>query len=179
MRQDVKRTAVLVVAACVIGCLSVRADAAGTQAPPASSVGHAQNVAFQDLKWQKMVPELADRSPEIVILRVDPTTQASRHPESGFKALANFREFRAAVLPRVTKAGADDRTNRLRSLARQALDAKEPGTGSRSGSGERADKAPQPAGLPLSWPKLLLIGGGLVVLAGLVVLVLKLLDIFG
>jgi eukaryotic-like serine/threonine-protein kinase len=109
----------------------------------------------------------------------DPTTQASRHPESGFKALANFREFRAAVLPRVTKAGADDRTNRLRSLARQALDAKEPGTGSRSGSGERADKAAQPAGLPLTWQKLLLIGGGLVLLAGLVVLVLKLLDIFG
>lgn len=78
MIQGVKRTAVLVVAACVIGCLSARAEAAENQAPPASGSGHALNVAFQDLKWQKIVPELADRSPEIVILRVDPTTQATQ-----------------------------------------------------------------------------------------------------
>jgi mannose-6-phosphate isomerase-like protein (cupin superfamily) len=78
MRQDVKRAAVLVIAACVIGCLSARAEASGSQAPPAGGGGHSQNVSFKDLQWQKMVPELADRSPEIVILRVDPTTQATQ-----------------------------------------------------------------------------------------------------
>ncbi len=33
---------------------------------------------FQDLKWQKILPELGDRSPEIVTLHVDPKTQATQ-----------------------------------------------------------------------------------------------------
>jgi mannose-6-phosphate isomerase-like protein (cupin superfamily) len=73
-----RRIVVLVIAACVIGSSSAGAQAAKNQAPPASSGGHAQNVAFQDLKWQKMVVELGDRSPEITILRVDPNTQATQ-----------------------------------------------------------------------------------------------------
>ena len=32
---------------------------------------------FQDLKWEKIVPEFGEDSPEIVILRVDPKTQAT------------------------------------------------------------------------------------------------------
>ena len=35
-------------------------------------------MAFKDLKWQRIVPELGERSPEIVILRVDPNTQATQ-----------------------------------------------------------------------------------------------------
>lgn len=34
-------------------------------------------VRFEDLKWQKMLPELGDRSSEIVILREDPVTKAT------------------------------------------------------------------------------------------------------
>jgi mannose-6-phosphate isomerase-like protein (cupin superfamily) len=44
--------------------------------PPAA--GHALNVKFNDLKWERIVPELGDRSSEIAILRVDPTTQATQ-----------------------------------------------------------------------------------------------------
>jgi mannose-6-phosphate isomerase-like protein (cupin superfamily) len=39
---------------------------------------HHLNVAFKDVKWQKMVPELGNRSSEIAILRVDPSTHATQ-----------------------------------------------------------------------------------------------------
>ncbi len=107
----------------------------------------------------------------------DPTTQASREPDKGYRALANYREFKAAVLPRVIKASADGQTDRLRSLARRVIE-EEP-SGERSGSGVRKGKEPAPASPPVSWQTLLLIGGGVAVLAGLVVLVLKLLAVFG
>lgn len=36
------------------------------------------SVRFEDLKWQKMQPELGERSAEIVILREDPATKATQ-----------------------------------------------------------------------------------------------------
>ena len=78
MRQASKRAAGILFVACVIGGVASRPAAAQTQVPPATASGHALNLAFKDLKWQRIVPELADRSPEIVILRVDPTTQATQ-----------------------------------------------------------------------------------------------------
>ena len=39
---------------------------------------HALNLKFEKFKWDKMVPELGDRSSEITILRVDPKTQATK-----------------------------------------------------------------------------------------------------
>lgn len=39
---------------------------------------HALNLKFENLKWNKIVPELGDRSSEITILRVDPKTQATQ-----------------------------------------------------------------------------------------------------
>jgi quercetin dioxygenase-like cupin family protein len=45
------------------------------QTPPAS---HALSLKLDDLKWDRIVPELGERSPEITILRVDPTTQATQ-----------------------------------------------------------------------------------------------------
>lgn len=38
----------------------------------------AMNAKFQDAKWVKMMPQFGDRSPEIAILRVDPTTHATQ-----------------------------------------------------------------------------------------------------
>jgi len=38
----------------------------------------AMNINIRDVKWQRMLPELAERSPEIAILRVDPKTQATQ-----------------------------------------------------------------------------------------------------
>ena len=65
--------------AATVACLTVGAVVAQTNAPPAEpkSADHAMNVQFQDLKWEKMVPELGDKSSEITILRVDPTTKAT------------------------------------------------------------------------------------------------------
>ncbi len=40
--------------------------APGTDQTPASEKGaHAMNIPFNDFKWEKIVPELGDRSPEI------------------------------------------------------------------------------------------------------------------
>ena len=39
---------------------------------------HALNLKFENLKWDKIVPELGERSSEITILRVDPKTQATQ-----------------------------------------------------------------------------------------------------
>ena len=39
---------------------------------------HHLNVKAGDIKWQRIFPELAARSPEITILRVDPITQATQ-----------------------------------------------------------------------------------------------------
>lgn len=35
-------------------------------------------VKFKDVKWEKVMPELGNNSPEIAILRVDPKTQATQ-----------------------------------------------------------------------------------------------------
>ncbi len=52
-------------------------------APPAMPMHDGQGGAFkatnfQDVKWEKMLPELGADSPEISILRVDPKTQATQ-----------------------------------------------------------------------------------------------------
>jgi hypothetical protein len=62
VKQVAKRAAAIFAAACMVGGLSARRAGAQNQAPPVSSSGHALNVAFKDLKWQKIVPELGDRS---------------------------------------------------------------------------------------------------------------------
>ncbi len=36
------------------------------------------NVKFQDVKWERIVPEMGEASPRISILRVDPKTQATQ-----------------------------------------------------------------------------------------------------
>jgi quercetin dioxygenase-like cupin family protein len=57
--------------------------------PVADTSGH-QNVQvlnYRDLKWQKIVPELGDASPEIVILHVDPQTQATQLMIRAFQAM--------------------------------------------------------------------------------------------
>ena len=42
------------------------------------SSAHHLNVKYGDIKWQRIFPELGERSAEITILRVDPTTQATQ-----------------------------------------------------------------------------------------------------
>jgi quercetin dioxygenase-like cupin family protein len=51
-----------------------KASAHGT--PPDMSQAVFKN--FQDLKWNKILPELGENSPEICILQVDPKTQATK-----------------------------------------------------------------------------------------------------
>ena len=63
----------------VLGGIPSRAVVAGSQPsqqPPQPD--HHLNLVFQDLKWDRIVPELGGRSPEITILRVDPVTHATQ-----------------------------------------------------------------------------------------------------
>jgi quercetin dioxygenase-like cupin family protein len=59
---------------------AMTASTAFAQAPSPSSnaADRPINVKFQDIKWQKIMPELGEGSPEIVILHVDSQTQATQ-----------------------------------------------------------------------------------------------------
>jgi mannose-6-phosphate isomerase-like protein (cupin superfamily) len=52
------------------GANSAHATSGGMQQPIFSD--------FKDLKWDKILPDLGDRSPEICVLHVDPTTKATK-----------------------------------------------------------------------------------------------------
>jgi quercetin dioxygenase-like cupin family protein len=45
---------------------------------PSHPGDHYINVKFQDIKWQKIMPDLGDGSPELAILHVDSRTQATK-----------------------------------------------------------------------------------------------------
>ncbi len=73
--------------AVVLVCLASAVVVAQSSAPAASAPAtakaqapdvHALNVQYKDLKWQKMQPELGDRSAEIAILHVDPVSKATQ-----------------------------------------------------------------------------------------------------
>ncbi|MDQ6892632.1 MAG: cupin domain-containing protein [Acidobacteriota bacterium] len=76
--RNAKSSLIVLFLTFTLPALSARRMAAEDPARPAGDAGHAMNVPFKDLKWQKIVPELGERSAEITILRVDPVTQATQ-----------------------------------------------------------------------------------------------------
>jgi quercetin dioxygenase-like cupin family protein len=58
--------------------VSGRAAGQPQGSPPAEQSNRALNIKFDELKWERMVPELGDKSAEIAILRVEPKTQATQ-----------------------------------------------------------------------------------------------------
>jgi quercetin dioxygenase-like cupin family protein len=60
-------------------CLTFGITVAQTNASQtaADSAEHAKNIRFQDLKWERMQPELGDKASEMTILRVDSKTKAT------------------------------------------------------------------------------------------------------
>jgi quercetin dioxygenase-like cupin family protein len=54
----------------------------GPPQTPGHEAGHSAQAAiylkFNDIKWERIMPELGERSPEIVILHVAPTTNATK-----------------------------------------------------------------------------------------------------
>src|SRR3984893_6325018 len=59
--------------------IAVSPAAAQTSAPPShDGSAHAVYQKFQDLKWEKLIPELGAASAEIAILNVDPKTGATQ-----------------------------------------------------------------------------------------------------
>lgn len=74
MRQHRTVAIVLAVTAC---CCSPRARPEPAQPIPGTASHHPLFVGYQDLTWNRIIPDLGARSPEIAILHVDPTTQAT------------------------------------------------------------------------------------------------------
>lgn len=62
----------------LLAAASAPAVAQTSAHPSGHSPDQAVYLKFQDIKWEKIVPELGDDSPEIAILRVDPGTQATK-----------------------------------------------------------------------------------------------------
>ena len=62
----------------LIGCALLGQPLVGQTSMPSHDSAHHLNVRASDIQWQRIFPELADRSPEIAILRVDPITQATQ-----------------------------------------------------------------------------------------------------
>jgi len=53
---------------------------ASAQTSPPHSTGHTDPIylKFQEIKWDRIMPELGENSPEIVILHVDPNSKATK-----------------------------------------------------------------------------------------------------
>ena len=75
---------------------SLLAQTAGVRPTPADSSLHPLFIKFQDVKWERMFPEMGDDSPEITILRVDPKTQATQLMIRNPKAIHVLRHWHTA-----------------------------------------------------------------------------------
>jgi mannose-6-phosphate isomerase-like protein (cupin superfamily) len=73
-RIEVAGVASLLLFAAALGA----AQSHNGSAPVPDRVSQAISVRYEDLKWQVMVPELGNDSPQISILRVDPKTRATQ-----------------------------------------------------------------------------------------------------
>lgn len=65
----------------VMACVLVGAALAqtpGQHQNSADSSGNPTFMKFQDVKWERILPEFGENSPQIAILRVDPKTQATQ-----------------------------------------------------------------------------------------------------
>ncbi len=67
----------LAIVAAVLGCFALIGRAQTNEPPPATTADAPIFKNLSDLKWDKILPDLGESSPEICILRVDPKTQAT------------------------------------------------------------------------------------------------------
>jgi len=75
MRRDLAIAFSIAVAAC--GC-AARARTQPEAATPSAAPRLPVFTRYSELTWNKIIPELGAKSPEIAILHVDPTTQATQ-----------------------------------------------------------------------------------------------------
>src|ERR1700741_4243461 len=62
----------------VIAGLTMPVNSQTNEAAPAADASAMEFKNLSDLKWDKVIPDLGDDSPEICVLRVDPKTQATQ-----------------------------------------------------------------------------------------------------
>jgi serine/threonine-protein kinase len=102
----------------------------------------------------------------------DLTAQASRRKHDGFRSLATYREFGPVLLPRLTRAGADQgKSRKLRSLYEQ-LEGKERPTARPPSAEKKLPPRPQPREQPGPGRLGLALGLGAIILGGLIVFLL-------
>ena len=72
-----KLTIIAIVALCILSA-NTRAAEGADSAHAAGGMQQPIFSDFKDLKWDKILPDLGDSSPEICVLHVDPTTKATK-----------------------------------------------------------------------------------------------------
>src|SRR5258707_12736041 len=80
MKSHSMITMVQVVSAVLVN-LAISGRAAEPAKPDHGPMGNSNPAVFsnfQDLKWQRILPDLGESSPEICVLHVDPKTQATK-----------------------------------------------------------------------------------------------------
>lgn len=74
-----KRITLALVVCCLV--LAIARPSASEDAKPSAMVGdnaaQPMNLKYKDAKWSQVFPELAEKSPMMTILRVDPVTKAT------------------------------------------------------------------------------------------------------
>src|SRR5258706_5899491 len=68
----------IVVAILGFAARGLGADAKGAAQEAMANAPQAAFMNYQDFKWNRILPDLGEASPEICILRVDPKTQATK-----------------------------------------------------------------------------------------------------
>ena len=71
-------SAICILIGCALFARSVPGQSGEHPTPSQNSSAHHLNVKSADMKWARIFPELGERSAEITILHVDPTTQATQ-----------------------------------------------------------------------------------------------------
>jgi len=121
-----------------------------TQTPmPAATPGDVWHIRYRDRHGETVTEKLTTAEVLTLIVDEDFDLKAQGLPASGggYRSLASFREFRQILLPRVTRAGADRKSKRIKALYQQIDEQDAPPY-----SGQRQDE--EPATGPVGWLRL-------------------------
>jgi serine/threonine-protein kinase len=134
---------------------------------PQETTGDVWQVRYRDRHGEQLTRRLT--TAEVLELIADEDfdlkAQGSQGVGGSFRSLASFREFRHVLLPRVTRAGADRQSKRIKALYREIDEADTP----RPGQAQDAEPLPDvrqwlqwpnlPNSIPPEWHFPLLAGG--------------------
>jgi quercetin dioxygenase-like cupin family protein len=76
--MKIKLTVITILASFLLSANTRAAEGTGSTHGPGAGMQQPIFSDFKDLKWDKILPDLGDSSPEICVLHVDPATKATK-----------------------------------------------------------------------------------------------------